>query len=135
MITRILTSLTGSDDTGGATLSLIKLDLNHTTAHNVGSIRNALSTISISKLGSNFLVVVPLDDVYLIMSIAKKLGLVNVHNQWLYLISSTDDKVNVSDISAYLNEGDNIGFAYNVTKTNLTCKVSFKRLSKVYEFL
>lgn len=128
MVTRILKSLTSNDNTGGATLSLIKLHLNHTTAHNVGSIRKSLSTISISKLGSNFLVVVSLNDVYLIMSIAKKLGLVNIHNQWLYLISSTNDKVNVSDISAYLTEGDNVGFAYNVTKTNSTCKVLFQRI-------
>ncbi|KAL1505744.1 hypothetical protein ABEB36_005237 [Hypothenemus hampei] len=125
LLTRIIKSITRKlAKTTSSGVSLIKLttktfeDINYVYS----SIRASMLDINPKTIGGNFLVIVNLDLVEKIMEFAKELNLVNTQNQWLYLISNTNNRVfNLKRFKKLLREGDNVSFIYNSTVVNTTC--------------
>ncbi|KAJ8957247.1 hypothetical protein NQ318_007811 [Aromia moschata] len=122
MTTRVIKSITKQSDSDDklSGISLIKLENNISKAN----LKSLLATIHTNTVGGNFLVIVSYDLVETVMEYAKELELVNIRNQWLYVISDTD--YNYHDMSSFtklLREGDNVAFVYNTTIPSDTCKL------------
>lgn len=139
MITRVLTSVTKETsalNTKGISVSLIKLQTNGTQTGVRESIRNTLMSISIETVGRNFVAVVGMDIVEILMEYAKDSGLVNIKNQWLYVISDANAvKSDVSHLKKLLKEGDNVAFIYNTTSFDSSCAVIMRLVNACYFIL
>lgn len=128
MVTRVVVSLTKempSLKSKSVAVSVIKLETNETQTYLRESVRNVLSSISTKTVGGNFLAVVSIDVVEILMEYAKQVGLVNIKNQWLYVISDSYKNGNdLSHLKKLLGEGDNVAFVYNTTTYDISCVVS-----------
>ncbi|XP_018576793.1 ionotropic receptor 93a isoform X2 [Anoplophora glabripennis] len=125
MTTRVIKSITQQSNLNikATGISLIKLERNITKYH----LNEIMSTIRTKTVGGNFLVIVSHQLVETIMEYAKSLNLVDIKNQWLYIIC--DSIYNNSDITSYkrlLREGDNVAFVYNTSITSENCRVGKK---------
>lgn len=123
MTTRVIKSIThqSNDNIKATGISLIKLEPTITRLR----LKQILSNIRIKTVGGNFLVIVSHQLVEVIMEYAKSLGLVDIKNQWFYIICDTNN--NRGDITSFtrlLREGDNVAFAYNTSITSDSCRVS-----------
>lgn len=128
MVTRVVVSLTKempSLKSKSVAVSVIKLETNETQTYLRESVRNVLSSISTKTVGGNFLAVVSIDVVEILMEYAKQVGLVDIKNQWLYVISDSYKNGNdLSHLKKLLGEGDNVAFVYNTTTYDISCVVS-----------
>lgn len=123
MTTRVVKSLTqtSAHDTKASGISLIKLPKKATKT----DIKTILSNINPKAMGKNFAVIVSYGLVGAIMEYAKDEGLVDIINQWMYIISDTEDKYHeIEMFDNLLKIGDNIAFIYNTTKSDESCTVS-----------
>lgn len=149
MITRVVTSLTKETcDLGGSVaVSVIKLADTNGSNNGVGyrdAIRTTLGAVDIKTVGRNFLAIVGIEAAEVLMEYAKNTGLVNIENQWLYVISDMNRsvveiifrglvlfitsrwsryKADVSHLRKLLKEGDNVAFIYNTTGSGVDCVV------------
>ncbi|KAB0802205.1 hypothetical protein PPYR_04391 [Photinus pyralis] len=125
MVTRVISSFTreSSDiQITGAAVSIIELASYAKSSDNKNNIRKKLSVINIDSVGTNFLAIVSIDTVQMVMNASKTLGLTTAKNQWLFVISDTDWKNNdISYVTDWLREGDNIAFVYNTTMSHPSC--------------
>lgn len=128
MVTRVVVSLTKempSLKSKSVAVSVIKLETNETQTYLRESVRNVLSSISTKTVGGNFLAIVSIDVVEILMEYAKQVGLVDIKNQWLYVISDSYKNGNdLSHLKKLLGEGDNVAFVYNTTTYDISCVVS-----------
>ncbi|CAG9864021.1 unnamed protein product [Phyllotreta striolata] len=121
MVTRVIKAVTqrkyGDVKATGITLMKLEPNLSRT------ELRDFLSTINPKVLGNNYMCIVSYHLAGNIMEYAKTLQLTSTINQWMYVISDTND--NFKDIEAFesqLKEGDNIAFLYNSTFKSSNCK-------------
>jgi glutamate receptor, ionotropic, invertebrate len=90
-------------------------------------VRNLLKTLPTKFIGTNFMVLVTSKLMITMMEIARDLRLVNTDSQWFYVISDTNyKKDNISMVSPLIEEGNNIAFIYNFTRTNDECVSGIK---------
>lgn len=126
MVTRVVMSLTKESENLGinsVAVSIIKLETNTSQANARMNIKESLLKISTKTVGHNFLAIVSLTTMEILMDVAKSENLVNIKNQWLYVVSNTDAKTsNTSNVQPLLKEGDNVAFIYNSTTTSTKCK-------------
>lgn len=125
-ITKVSNSFTndfGKRSTTASAVALIKINTNSSSTQNRANIFNSMHGIDVKTMGRNFLAIVSLENMEILIEIAKIKGFVDVRSQWLYVISDTN--ANTSDISnvrRLLKEGDNISFMYNATVDDVSCK-------------
>lgn len=127
MTTRIVKSLTQTDifEQKAIGISLTKLPKKATKT----DIKSTLSNMNPKKIGRNFMAIVSYGLVGAIMEYAKDQGLTNIKNQWMYMISDTDERYHeITMFDKLLTTGDNIAFVYNITKSDISCVVSNKIL-------
>lgn len=87
-------------------------------------IRKTLRSLPIRSVGSNFIAVCTSKTMKIVMELAKDAGLVNAFTQWLYVVSDTNEKnANFSEVTHFIDEGDNIAIAYNMTRADKSCVV------------
>lgn len=61
------------------------------------------------------------------MEIARDLKMVDTDSQWFYVVSDTNySRDNISMVSPLIDEGNNIAFAYNYTRSNDECVSGIK---------
>ncbi|XP_060523883.1 ionotropic receptor 93a isoform X1 [Cylas formicarius] len=124
LLTRVIKSLTKPANKMSASgISLMEL-IDFATMDEIRlNIKYKLSTISSTRVGGNFLVIVSYKLVDLIMEYAKQLNLVDIKNQWLYVISDTNSKIsNMKKFKRLLKEGDNVGFVFNSSVSSHMCE-------------
>lgn len=85
-------------------------------------IRNLLKSLPTRFIGTNFLILVSTELMQMIMEIARDLRMVNTYSQWFYVVSDTNFKTNnMSMITSMIEEGNNIAFIYNFTRSSVDC--------------
>lgn len=130
MVTRVVTALTKVSDaipTDATAVTLFKIDTNSSSSSlNRQNIKDTLASIYTTEENTNFLVIVSFENMEIIMELAKGMGLVNIKNQWLYVVPNTNgNKSDISSVKRLLKEGDNISFLYNTT-IDENCKSGMK---------
>lgn len=129
MVTRVVTAFTAESkdlQIPGAAVSLIYIpsasgrDINYEK-----TITEILSSVDTKLLGTNFLAIVSLKNAEVLMKVSKSLQMVNIINQWLYVMCDTNwVKGDISHLEKLLREGDNVAFIYNATIVDKRCTVS-----------
>lgn len=95
------------------------------------NIRTLLKDLPTKFIGTNFLVLVTTSLMQSIMEIARDLRMVDTFSQWLYVVSDTNFlQNNISSVLPLIEEGNNIAFIYNLTKTGSDCVVHI--LNSIY---
>lgn len=125
MISRCALSLSSESPDGyvkPVTLSLFKLRAHIHEWERRKALRQTLANLPTRFIGTNFLVVVTSASLENVMETAKDLGLVHTFSQWLYVISDTNyERFNISSVASLIGEGENIAFAYNLTRADTKC--------------
>jgi glutamate receptor, ionotropic, invertebrate len=63
----------------------------------------------------------------MMMEIARELGMVDTESQWFYVISDTNYiQDNITMVTPLIEEGNNVAFIYNYTKTSDECVTGIK---------
>lgn len=90
-------------------------------------IRELLKTLPVQFIGKNFMVLVTTKLMQTIMEVARDLRMVDTFAQWLYVVSDTNYQVNnISSILPLVDEGTNIAFIYNFTRSGDDCSGGVK---------
>lgn len=88
-------------------------------------IRSTLTNLPVEFIGRNFLVLVTTKLMQQIIEIARDLKMVDVFSQWLYVVSDTNFlHNNISSVQDLIEDGNNIAFIYNFTRSEEGCRVS-----------
>ena len=96
------------------------------------NIRTLLKDLPTKFIGTNFLVLVTTSLMQSIMETARDLRLVDSFSQWFYVVSDTNFMHNnISSVLPLIEEGNNIAFIYNLTKTGGECVVSIDNMIKI----
>lgn len=89
------------------------------------TIRNILKSLPLEFIGRNYLVLVTTKLMQVIMDISRDLNMVDTFSKWFYVVSDTNFlHNNISSIQSIVEEGNNIAFIYNFTKSGEECTVS-----------
>lgn len=130
MISHVIISLSQESPDGyiePSAISMFKLSSKSHEWDRKREIRKTLRSLPIRSVGSNFIAIVTQKTMKIVMELAKDAGLVNVFTQWLYVVSDTDDKTaNFTEATHFIEEGDNIAIAYNMTRSDKSCVVSLE---------
>lgn len=90
-------------------------------------VRTLLKSLPTKFIGTNFMILVTTDLMQTIMEIARDLRMVNTFSQWFYVVSDTNYvRNNISSITTLIEEGNNIAFIYNYTRTEDDCATGVK---------
>lgn len=85
-------------------------------------VRNLLKTLPTKFISKNFMVLVTSKLMQIVMEIARDLKMVGTASQWFYVVSDTNyEQHNISAITPLIEEGNNIAFIYNYTRTGDDC--------------
>jgi hypothetical protein len=98
-------------------------------------IRSILLSLPLDFIGRNYLVLVTTKLMQIIMEVARDLKMVDVFSQWFYVVSDTDyTRNNISSIQELIEDGNNIAFIYNFTRSEESCKVGYLKSSFNFYF-
>lgn len=130
MVSHVIISLSQESPDGNiqpSAISMFKLSSKSHEWDRKREIRKTLRSLPVRSVGVNFIAVVTTKTMKIVMELAKDAGLVNAFTQWLYVVSDTNEKsANFSETVHFIEEGDNIAIAYNMTRSSKECKVSLE---------
>lgn len=128
MVSHVIISLSQESPDGNiqpSAISMFKLSSKSHEWDRKREIRKTLRNLPIRSVGSNFIAVCTIKTMKTVMELAKDAGMVNVFTQWLYVVSDTNENLaNFTEITHFIEEGDNIAIAYNMTRSDKSCVVS-----------
>jgi hypothetical protein len=85
-------------------------------------VRNLLKSLPTKFISKNFMVLVTSKLMQIVMEIARDLKMVGTASQWFYVVSDTSfEQNNISAITPLIEEGNNVAFIYNYTKSGDDC--------------
>lgn len=129
MISRVILSLSQESPDGIVTptaISMFKISSKSHEWDRKKDIRLTLKALPLSRIGMNFIAIVTTRVMETILEISRDIGLVNTFTQWLYVVSDTSfGKNNVSSIAPMIDEGHNVAFMFNNTRSESSCMVKF----------
>lgn len=127
MVNQVIVSLSQESPDGyiqPSAISMFRLSSKSHEWDRKRDIRKTLRNLPVRSIGQNFIAVVTTKTMKIVMELAKDAGLVNVFTQWLYVVSDTNEKsANFSEITHFIDEGDNIAIAFNLTRADTSCQV------------
>lgn len=132
MISRVILSLSQESPDGIVTptaISMFKISSKNHEWDRKKDIRLTLKALPVSRIGTNFIAIVTTKVMETIIEISRDIGLVNTFTQWLYVVSDTSfGNNNVSSIAPMIDEGHNVAFMFNNTRSESTCVVIYRDL-------
>lgn len=105
--------------------SLFKLKAHAQEWEKRKSLRRMLLKLPTKFIGANFLVIVNKDMLSTVMETAKDLDMVNTESMWLYIVSDTTPKENLTSLIPLISEGENVAFIYNTTIDAPECRSGY----------
>lgn len=128
MISSVILSLSQESPDGSivpTAISMFKISSKSHEWDRKKDIRTTLKGLPTNLVGRNFIAIVTTKVMETIMEVARDIGMVNVYTQWLYVVSDTSyGKSNISSVIPMIDEGTNIAFIYNNTRSEESCVVS-----------
>lgn len=131
MISRVILSLSQESPDGIVTptaISMFKVSSKSHEWDRKKDIRLTLKALPLTRIGTNFIAIVTTKVMETIIEISRDIGLVNTFSQWLYVVSDTSfGNNNVSSIAPMIDEGHNVAFIFNNTRSDSSCVVNFNQ--------